>query len=241
MPIIERKSRIVRWILLPALTLFGTWGVVWATDALFVAPNGNVGIGTNSVGDAGNEFNKFHLSRAGIVLALFQSSDNNAVQVRFKTNSPNRRFLAVDSNNVPKSQILFGDGEVKFSGQTDTSNLFATFNASGMDINGAIKQRGGTVHPDYVFEDSFDLEPIDVHAQYMYEHKHLKAVGPGTYAEDGTPTLDVGTKMMGMLEELEKAHIYIDQLHKELRSKDAKIAQIDTRISKLEALLSAND
>ena len=42
----------------------------------------------------------------------------------------------------------------------------------------------------------------------------------------------------GILNELEKAHIYIEQLHKNLQEKDAQIAEVMDRVESLEALLA---
>jgi hypothetical protein len=89
--------------------------------------------------------------------------------------------------------------------------------AGKLDVNGPILQRGGTVHPDYVFEPDYQLESIEQHAAYMWENKHLPAVGEGVYEADGTPVIEIGARSQGMLEELEKAHIYIEQLNQELR------------------------
>lgn len=50
----------------------------------------------------------------------------------------------------------------------------------------------------------------------MFKHKHLPAVGAGTYNRDGIPVLDLGKRSQGILEELEKAHIYIAQLNSTL-------------------------
>ena len=205
------------------------------SNSIFVDADGDVGLGTSAPDD------KFHINRSGVVLAIVQSSDNNAVQMRFKSDSTNRRFLALDAANNVESQMIFGDGSVVIAGQTDTANRFATFDSTGVDINGAIKQRGGTVHADYVFEPDFELESIAEHANYMWQNKHLKGVGPGAYDQNGTPVLDVGANMKGMLEELEKAHIYIEQLHKRLETAEQENANLATRFDQLEASLAASD
>jgi hypothetical protein len=110
--------------------------------------------------------------------------------------------------NVIPSTLVLRDGKVGIGTQSPVGKL---------DVNGAIFQRGGVLHPDYVFEADYELESIEEHAKYMWEKKHLPAVGKGVYDEDGTPILELGARSQGMLEELEKAHIYIEMLNTMLK------------------------
>jgi hypothetical protein len=89
--------------------------------------------------------------------------------------------------------------------------------AGKLDVNGPILQRGGVLHADYVFEADYQLESIEDHAAFMWENKHLPAVGKATYDADGTAVVEIGARSQGMLEELEKAHIYIEELNQELK------------------------
>ena len=59
-----------------------------------------------------------HVSGAGIVLPLVESSDNGPVQWRIKTDSENRRFVGLDSSDNVKSQVILADSEVKITGPT---------------------------------------------------------------------------------------------------------------------------
>ena len=69
--------------------------------------------------------------------------------------------------------------------------------------------------PDYVFENGYDLESIEDHSDFMWKNKHLKAVPENSNTiEDG---IDIGEQMNGILEELEKAHVYIEQLNERVK------------------------
>jgi len=92
-----------------------------------------------------------------------------------------------------------------------------------LDVNGTIYQRGISLHADYVFEPTYELESIEDHAQFMWENKHLPAVDKAQIDENGLEIVEVGVRSRGVLEELEKAHIYIEQLKKE---KDAGIQSL---------------
>lgn len=99
-----------------------------------------------------------------------------------------------------------------------------------LDVNGAIYQRGGVLHSDYVFEEDYELESIKEHAAYMWENKHLKAIPKKATDEEGREVIEVGRDRRGIVEELEKAHIYIEQLSKSNE-------QLQSRIETLESLV----
>ena len=82
-----------------------------------------------------------------------------------------------------------------------------------LDVNGTIYQRGTSLHADYVFESSYKLESIEGHASYMWQNKHLKAVPVAAKDEKGKDIVNWGERNRGVLEELEKAHVYIQQLN----------------------------
>ena len=69
----------------------------------------------------------------------------------------------------------------------------------------------------------------------MWREKHLPGVGPGEKDGEGREYVEYGSRMRGILEELEKAHIYIEQLHnrnKNLESRLRAVEQVVTRLAK---------
>lgn len=101
--------------------------------------------------------------------------------------------------------------------------------AATLDVQGNIRQRTTVIHPDFVFEDTYDLPSIEEQGEYMWKHKHLPAVGPGPVDEDGVSYIDHERRSQGMLEELEKAHIYIETLHKQLEELEQRVAELEGR------------
>jgi len=93
-----------------------------------------------------------------------------------------------------------------------------------LDVNGTIYQRGSSLHSDYVFKPGYELESIEDHAEYMWREKHLQAIPKATVNEDGKQVIEVGANSKGILEELEKAHIYIEDLNKRIKILEAKLA-----------------
>ena len=96
-----------------------------------------------------------------------------------------------------------------------------------LDVNGSIYQRGGLLHADYVFEDDYELESIEEHAEFMWTNKHLKGIPKAEVDGNGMEIIEVGAHRKGIVEELEKAHIYIEQLLD-------RIEELEERLVKLE-------
>jgi hypothetical protein len=84
-----------------------------------------------------------------------------------------------------------------------------------------------------VFEPDFALESIEEHADYMWANKHLPAVGKGEYTEDGLAIINLTERSQAVLEELEKAHIYIDQLNTRLGELQQVVEQQKVQIEGL--------
>jgi len=104
-------------------------------------------------------------------------------------------------------------------------------------VNGNIRVTGGSFiddgttlnSPDYVFTPEYKLESIQEHADFMWENKHLPAVSSA--AEIRTSGgYNMAQRREQMLEELEKAHIYIAQLHQQMRFLEHRLAQMETAI-----------
>ena len=107
-----------------------------------------------------------------------------------------------------------------------------------LDVNGSIYQRGGQLHADYVFEPDYKLESIDEHSEFMWRQKHLPAIPKARLDHQGQEIVEVGSHRKGIVEELEKAHIYIEQLHKKNLEMESQNKQLHERLDKLEAAIS---
>lgn len=83
------------------------------------------------------------------------------------------------------------------------------------------------LHADYVFEPGYKLDSIEDHATYMWQEKHLKAVPKAKRDEQGKDMVEIGAQNRGVLEELEKAHVYIQQLNERIKALEALIKKLE--------------
>lgn len=129
------------------------------------------------------------------------------------------------------------DGVAVLVADGNTSNVgIGTMSPQGkLDVNGAIYQRGGVLHADYVFEDDYKLESIKEHAEFMWKEKHLKGIPKARVDDQGQEIVEVGAHRKGIVEELEKAHIYIEQLKDENEAIKKHNQTLEARLAKLEA------
>ena len=126
------------------------------------------------------------------------------------------RFVA----GTPPKITMFSD---KVTVQQNGNVGIGTTSPQGLlDVNGTIFQRGASLHADYVFEPSYELESIEDHSQYMWANKHLQAVPVAAKDDKGQDIVNWGERNRGVLEELEKAHVYIQQLDKRVKELEEK-------------------
>jgi hypothetical protein len=183
--------------------------------AINVASNGNVGIGTGTPDapfelESPGTFSFFRISAADAAV-------NQSVDITF-TGGP------------------LGTGQLRYN-IVDGDNQEMSLDANGnMVLDGTLTTTGPTCAGgcDRVFDDDFVLASIEDHASSMWQNRHLPAVGP---TEPGTP-VNLTEKMGNMLNELEHAHIYIEQLHSQIQAGAAKDVLRDRQIEDLLARLA---
>ncbi|MEP2718086.1 hypothetical protein [Pseudophaeobacter sp.] len=212
-------------------------------NALYVDTDGDVGLGTASP-DAG-----LHLLGNGM---LIESTDTATaptalMEVRGDThitgggnllvdgggsvklsNAGLVNVLLSDSSHVgPDLKMVLADGTFRLSFDGTGVAEMELFENGNMIIPGNLITTGGggactAVDPcDAVFDpEVYQVPSIEEHAAEMWADKHLPAVGP---TGPGIP-VNVSEKMLRMLNELETAHIYIEQLN-------SRISELETRLN----------
>ena len=230
-----------------------------ASNTLVLDNEERVGIGTSAPAErlhvlfnvnenvlAAVENNNTGTAAAGVVRA-----QSDTATINFQAHGSGRTLTRFGETLGGWGELLHASGNGLIVGTLGSQPLILGANNTNvleLTPTGQVLHLGGQVHPDYVFEPDFQLESIEEHAAYMWENKHLPAVGPGRYAEDGRAIYELGESRAGMLEELEKAHIYIDQLHQTIQAlktdagaKDEALEALEARLARLESSLASLD
>ncbi|KRS17853.1 hypothetical protein [Roseovarius indicus] len=185
-------------------------------DTLWLASTGFVGIGTASPDaplEVSNDdtFSYFRITAE-------QAAINQSADMTF-TGGP------------------LGTGEFRYN-IVDGDGPEMKLNANGdMEIDGTLTTGGPTCAGgcDAVFDAEFERLSVTDHAALMWDKGHLPAVGPTLPGE----AFNVTEKMGAMLNELEHAHIYIEELHAELGAQKAEKSEMQAQIAALTARLDA--
>ena len=207
------------------------------TSSIDIAANGNVGIGTNAPGFRLDVVGNARYSGANVQFALTGTKVGGNSWV-VQTVDADGRFRVFDVTSGLERVTVLQNGNTGIGTATPAGRL---------DVNGSIFQRGIQLFADYVFEPAYTLESIEDHAAFMWNNKHLPAVGAKKVDEQGREVVEIGSRMRGMLEEIEKAHIYISTLSDRITQKDAELAKLERqnaelaeRLARIEATLSAS-
>jgi hypothetical protein len=194
------------------------------TNSIYIDVDGAVGMGTSSPDADG-----LHIDRStGAAASMLRLTNDGGSYIHFENTdtgddwhfthehaSPNR-FIINSSANSGAEFSLTTNGNLEISGNLVTGG-------------------GGTCDPgpcDATFTE-YELESIEEHASYMWENNHLWGVGP---TPEGAP-INLSKKTTGILHELEKAHIYIEQLNLTAKSQQALIEELNLTVKSQQALI----
>ncbi len=167
------------------------------TNALTIeGTTGDIGLGTQSPAT------HLHIQNSGFV--TYRLENTSAGVSWDQTNSGTGLFRFNEASDATVEMEINGDGDVTISGELTTTGMTC---GSGCDA---------------VFAPEYDMPSISEHAAAMWRNGYLPNIGPTV---EGVP-VNLTDKTGRMLNELEKAHIYIEQLH--------------NRLERLEALLDEN-
>ena len=192
---------------------------VWAQGSV-VMPVAQQAITVDEFGRVG-----FNTSSPGAAFHLFSQADGDRIMA--VGNSPTPSGCAVNLGYLAAS---WGPGwgfiNVRPCPGGTPHLRFMAANQNIMEVRpDGVWVMDGEVYelPDYVFDPDYPLASIEDHASSMWTNRHLPSVGAAR--EDGV--FEIRHMTTSMLEELEKAHIYVDQLNDRLKTEERKTAALN--------------
>jgi hypothetical protein len=198
------------------------------------ASTSSVDIGVDGVGfgEASPE-QRIHVSASENPRILIEDTTDNANdKPGFLLRSPAAASAgdwAFEVDNAGNFQIDFGPSpgaEILLSDSTATN--------STVTIAGNLVVNGICTGCDAAFQPGFPLESIEDHSASMWKNSYLPGVGP---TPEGKGGINVFEKTTGILQELEKAHIYIEQLNQQKKKLETEQAQLRDELANLRNLV----
>lgn len=195
------------------------------TNALFIDTDGDVGLGTASPNAA------LHIASGNLNVALGDltvAGDGTSGGSLTVSNAGTTQVILSDSSDPgPDLKMVHGAGTFRLSFEGTGAAELLVDTSGNVTIPGHLITTGGgglctIADPcDAVFDpEVYQVPSIEDHAAEMWADKHLPAVGP---TGPGI-AINVSEKMLRMLNELETAHIYIEQLN-------SRITELESRLN----------
>jgi hypothetical protein len=185
-------------------------------DALVIDADGDVGLGTTTPDQ------ELDIEANGPNFRLTNTGSGGGIW-DFRVNGNSGRLIVTDDPTSDRNPFKIG-----VSANNNLLKLGIP-NADEVNITGKLLIDGTEVTPDYVFEPGYNLESITEHAEFMWQHKHLPALLPAKVDAEQRTVINVAARSQGVLEELEKAHIYIEQLHEAIAELVSRVEQLEQK------------
>lgn len=201
------------------------------SESLVIGANNDVGVGGDTTPEASlhvkrtNGTARVYIQEASAtpgVRELLKMSNNGGSYITIENTAVSGSWYFTHENSAPnRFLITHSDGGVQFA--LDRSGNVTL--AGDITTTGSVCGSGC----DRVFDADYPLPTITQQAQMMFSDRHLPNVGP----TDEEGPFNVTQKVAGMLNELEKAHIYIAQLNDRLSEQDREMAALRAKVDSL--------
>jgi len=211
------------------------------TNSLYVDTDGDIGLGTASpdaglhvIGGSTNallvdatdggaagafaHFRTIDATNTTPIVFIEDTTSVSAIREMLRVKNQGGSFITMENTATTKNWFMVHENSAPnrfLISHSDTVNPQFAVDASGNAVlEGTLTTGGGTCGGgcDLVFAPETERLSIEEHASLMWENRHLPNVGPTV---ENAP-INVSDKLGRMLNELEHAHIYIDELNQRL-------------------------
>ena len=161
---------------------------------------------------------------------MFRMVNNGGSYFSLENTDTGGTWFFVHENRSPNRFIITPSGS--------PGPKFVLTNSGDLTVPGTITSGGPICGGgcDEVFDPDYEIESIEEHAASMWENSHLPGVGPTNSRQPTNLTEKVG----GLINELEKAHIYVERLHERLREEKSRNDELEKRLARVESLLGVD-
>lgn len=211
------------------------------TNSLYIDSDGDIGLGTDS---PSADLHVRRLDGTDATLLVESANATGAANLTLKQvqdvahnfRLENGGQAWVIQNNASGAAVNPGAMIFSLAGNGQQEMVLDT--KGHLRVLGSLFSGSGTCGSgcDLVFTEDYDLPTIEEHAAEMWELGYLPNVGPTIENEP----INLSDKTGRMLNELEKAHIYIEQLHKRLAETEKLLAEQAEKIDQILRLQGSN-
>ena len=216
-------------------------------SSIDIAANNDVGIGTGSPGEALDVLRVVSGGDATVRVRNGSAGASSSAAFRAEAIIPRLQLISTAGSSNGKQDIITlqnaGNPQIRFENLNNSNNwhlgagntfeiehastaaeVFVIDTTGNLTITGSITTGGGTCGGgcDAVFSAAYAMPSIQEHSAAMWSNGYLPNVGPTIEGEPVNMTDKVGR----MLNELETAHVYIDQLHARLEAVETELAEM---------------
>ncbi len=205
------------------------------TSSIDIAATGNVGLGTGSPStklhvSGSSDTNKILIENTSLTQAareLLKLSNSGGSYITMYNKVTNQSWYLTHENSTGTSFNITHDATAGAALRLTT--------AGNLRIKGTLTTAGScSAGCDIVFSKDYKLPSIEQHAEQMWQNHYLPAVGQ---TKEGEP-FNISEKTGAMLNELEKAHIYIAQLNQQVKNKNQELEKLKSKFNDLEQRLA---
>lgn len=190
------------------------------TERMRVTGAGNVGIGYNTPAFKLDVNGRMRLRHGGEGAGLWFNK-NDETQGTFIGTYDNTNFGIWGPGAVGSWKFLFDGSDGVLRVGTTKKAAGYLVNVGGKIIAEEVRVTLQAAWPDYVFENTYNLMPLEDLEQHILQNKHLPNIPKATTLEnEGIALGDMQTKIMEKVEELS---LYIIELNKKLKEQESEI------------------